>query len=794
MSDDETKGTATIIYSSSSTEQRNKILLVIIFWIAVSIILTVFLTRDLIWNSGFIYSRDLVMPSDLSLSYSDLTDTWDNIHSHPNLELNKIPLYVLLSAVDEVIGSENTLKVLLGAVIFSVLFVIFISLLLIFKEKVKSNIQLIAICAPPSLLYLFNPWVVDRISNHIFMVLGIALAPLIIVTYVSLLNRRGEGEGEEGRRGGERGRYLKIFSVSLLLTVLSIVSTHVMFYVIPILIFITAYYIIVDSRKKRKQMLLSSLLFFSFYIGLNSYWIVPIAYEYYSAEIEPRYTFSTVQIERLSELNTLPNVVQMIGGGAWDSPLMFQSEYSYYLGFLIPIISLFAIGLFPSNKFIILLGIMLVCFLVLALGTNSPIPYWAPSSPLAGMMWLFRDPSRFIPFIVLIYSIFLAFTIYRITSAKKLPKIASIALITLILIGISTSFSAYTFVNSAGGRFVPSTLPSELTDLKAYLDKDTGSYKVLWLPLRTYLNYDWNKINDEVASNPYAKYSPKATYDVSSSEASRDSTMFLRENLYPDIFLKPRTNQIGQLLNTYDIKYVIVFTDLVGRQQAEAERIIRIMDVQRDMYLVNQFGPYYVYRNSVFDSDNSSQFYASTISASQFYASTMSYAISNYTLQELGAFIDLWQNETEKFPDPDLEVMYQSPTRYLLRVNSTTPFLLVFTETYDPLWKIKIDGSTSAVSPMRAYYFLNGFAIDEPGQHIIELEYTPQTWFNIGVIVSVITLLVFLGYGIICMFKRMPFLQVFDIGNNSAILSETFAYRHLLVRLRGIRRYFSRKS
>lgn len=788
MGNDDTKGTATIIYSPSSIKKRNTILLVIIFWIAVSMILTVFLIRDLIWNSGFIYSRDLVLPSDLSLTYGDLTDTWDNIHSHPNLELNKIPLFALLSAVDEVIGSENSLKIFLGTVIFSVLFVIFISLLLVFKEKVKSNIKLIAICAPPSLLYLFNPWVVDRISNHIFMVLGIALTPLIIITYVSLLNR---GRGGEG--GGKGGSYLKIFSASLLLTGLSIASTHIIFYVIPILLFITAYYIIVASNKKRKNMLLSSLIFFSLYIGLNSYWIVPIAYESYSAEIEPRYDFSINQIERLSELNTFPNVLQMIGGGAWDSPLMFQNENSYYLGFLIPIISLFAIGLFRSNKFIILLGIMLVCFLVLALGTNSPLPYWALSSPLSGVMWLFRDPSRFIPFIVLIYSIFLAFILYRITSSKKLSKAVSALLITLILISISTSFSAYTFVNSAGGRLVPSMLPASFTDLKSYLDNDTGNYKVLWLPLRTYLNYDWNKINDEVASNTYVKSSSKATYGVSSSEASRDSTNFLREVLYPNIFLRPRTDQIGQILDIYDIKYVIVFTDLVGRQQVEAERIVRVMDAQQDMYLVNQFGPYYVYRNSVFDSDNTSQFHASTMSASQFHASTMSYAVSNYTRQELGRFLDVWRTESEKSPDPDLEVMYQSPTHYRLKVNSTTPFLLVFTETYNPLWKIKVDGGTS-ISPMRVYYFLNGFAIDEPGQHIIELEYTPQTWFNIGVVVTVITLLVFLGYRFIYMFKATPSLQAIDIGNDSSILSETFAYQHLLVRLRGIKRYFSKES
>jgi membrane associated rhomboid family serine protease len=244
MSNDDAKRTSTIIYSSF-TKKRNSILLIIIFWITVSIILTVFLIRDVIWNSGFIYSRDLILPNDLSFTFSDLTDTWDNIHSHHNLELNKIPLFVLLSAVDELIGSENTLKLFLGTVIFSVLFVIFISLLLVFKEKVKSNIKLIAICAPSSLLYLLNPWVADRISNHIFMVLGMALTPLVIITYVSLLNRGGS--------------YLKIFSASLLLTALSVVSTHNIFYVLPILLFISAYYIIVASHKERKKMLLLSL-------------------------------------------------------------------------------------------------------------------------------------------------------------------------------------------------------------------------------------------------------------------------------------------------------------------------------------------------------------------------------------------------------------------------------------------------------------------------------------------------------------------------------------------------------
>ena len=76
------------------------------------------------------------------------------------------------------------MKFFLGLVLFLVSFIPFISLLMLFKEKIRSPIKLGIICCIPSLLYLFNPWVVDRISNHVFLLLGMALNPLIFVLYV----------------------------------------------------------------------------------------------------------------------------------------------------------------------------------------------------------------------------------------------------------------------------------------------------------------------------------------------------------------------------------------------------------------------------------------------------------------------------------------------------------------------------------------------------------------------------------------------------------------------------------
>jgi hypothetical protein len=55
-------------------------------------------------------------------------------------------------------------------------------------------------------------------------------------------------------------------------------------------------------------------------------------------------------------------------------------------------------------------------------------------------------------------------------------------------------------------------------------------------------------------------------------------------------------------------------------------------------------------------------------------------------------------------------------------------------------------------------------------------------------------LLMFLAYWMICLFRGVLSSRSIGIGNNSYILSENFVYQDILMRLRSIKRYFSKKS
>jgi len=95
---------------------------------------------------------------------------------------------------------------------------------------------------------------------------------------------------------------------------------------------------------------------------------------------------------------------------------------------------------------------------------------------------------------------------------------------------------------------------------------------------------------------------------------------------------------------------------------------------------------------------------------------------------------------------------YISPVEYKVEVNSTGPFFLVFTETYDEGW------SASSVNKTYAHFVGNGYAnawfVDSKGKFEIKIEFKPNVMFYYGSFVSAIFLfLSFLYLILLCSFK-----------------------------------------
>jgi len=123
------------------------------------------------------------------------------------------------------------------------------------------------------------------------------------------------------------------------------------------------------------------------------------------------------------------------------------------------------------------------------------------------------------------------------------------------------------------------------------------------------------------------------------------------------------------------------------------------------------------------------------------FTSTVMY-VTNPSFQEVEPII---KNKDEIFSFiRNINYLKINPTKYIVEVNATNPFMLSFAEAYDPLWMAYVNGERIESIPL--YSVINGFWINQTGQLEITIEYEPQKWFYYGSIISVTTLLACLTY------------------------------------------------
>ncbi len=100
----------------------------------------------------------------------------------------------------------------------------------------------------------------------------------------------------------------------------------------------------------------------------------------------------------------------------------------------------------------------------------------------------------------------------------------------------------------------------------------------------------------------------------------------------------------------------------------------------------------------------------------------------------------------------DIEYRKTGPGTYTVKANASSPFMLAFVESYDPLWHAridKIDGTpvkSEIMRPVPLYSAINGFWISPIGDLDITIEYRPQKWFYAGAIISAITIAACVAY------------------------------------------------
>lgn len=86
-----------------------------------------------------------------------------------------------------------------------------------------------------------------------------------------------------------------------------------------------------------------------------------------------------------------------------------------------------------------------------------------------------------------------------------------------------------------------------------------------------------------------------------------------------------------------------------------------------------------------------------------------------------------------------------------ININATDPFMLSSLETYDPQWQAEVyrnDKKIKEIGAIPLYSMINGFWIDDVGNLTIIVKYKLQKWYDIGLIISIFTIICCIGYTI----------------------------------------------
>lgn len=91
-----------------------------------------------------------------------------------------------------------------------------------------------------------------------------------------------------------------------------------------------------------------------------------------------------------------------------------------------------------------------------------------------------------------------------------------------------------------------------------------------------------------------------------------------------------------------------------------------------------------------------------------------------------------------------LEFNEIQPSKWIVKVNSTTPYTLVFSNSYHPMWRAYVNGKEYSSFP--SYYFINSFQINETGEQEVVIEFIGQRIQNISLLISGLAYLGCFGY------------------------------------------------
>ena len=281
----------------------------------------------------------------------------------------------------------------------------------------------------------------------------------------------------------------------------------------------------------------------------------------------------------------------------------------------------------------------------------------------------------------------------------------------LVVIGYLLFLIKPVWLGEPRGTFKTKNIPAEYLQLKEFIASQNGFFRTFWIPRQQRFGFfstthpaisSENFVTDSICRPPFCdlKMEMPAKWG---EECFPNDRCYVRELSY---FLNPKT---ADVLGKMGVKYIIIPFDVEGeifiaehkynpQQRREVEEFLDTIPWLKKIVLVDKIAiyelPEYKERFFIEESENN--------------------------------LIEKWTRV--------------NPTKYLVSLKiKQTPVNLVFSETYDEFWKLKIGEEVTSSQPYMG--ILNSFTINRTGNVEASVEFVGQKYVKLGALISVITFL-----------------------------------------------------
>lgn len=525
-----------------------------------------------------------------------------------------------------------------------------------------------------------------------------------------------------------------------------------------------------------KQFFFTSLIIVLF---LTSYIYLPIIFARTNpyGQLGPTTGFlDSLKIQ--SSYTSILNLLRLTGGVIWANFSFYKqyinNPFVIFISFLFPLLILISFFLPFQKKLKTFFGLIIVIFVFLAEGSHPPFGNFSiflyKTIPFFGM---FRAVYyKFAFFVVLSYSVLICLLteyFFIFIKSKKKKIIASLFILLTILV--------YAWPFFAG--LIPkedylTQIPESYLKLRNFLRKDATDFKVLSLPPAPKgagLLLEWDKGNKYSGPHPDSYLIGKPVIDSYWFIQAGYKNSTVADSWIGTKFEDSLTELIN-LLGFFNIKYLLVHKDFVEKYDfgkgeikkinggLKTKKIISILSKLPQIKLILQTSNYMLYKipdefflpsfyipNKVFYTDKQLITLFTEMNKKD---KTLKYAI-------LPKNINNTTRNTNNKQTPVITSKQINPSRYQIKIEKVKgPFYLVFSETFDNNWRASINGNyISADNHYLANGYANAWSIENKEDNFqILIEYLPQKFFNIGLLISSFTLLFCFAYIIFSIYKK----------------------------------------